>query len=99
MGVGVIRFRCPNCGHPYEVLEAMAGLPLICKRCRGSLRVPWPSQTDPTLLKRNVGAPGPSPPLSDKQADDHIDKPIDEHATKSVKDHADQPITDPTDKG
>jgi hypothetical protein len=40
MGAGVIRFRCPTCARQYEVLEALAGFPLICKGCRSPMTVP-----------------------------------------------------------
>jgi|GEM_PF-3231396 hypothetical protein len=88
MGVGVIRFRCPKCGHLYEVLEAMAGLPLICKRCRESLWVPWPSQLDPPLPKSDGEPHLPAPFPAERQTEN--DKPIDDHA-KPIDDHANHP--------
>jgi hypothetical protein len=51
----VIRFNCPNCGRRYELPNAMAHLPLVCKGCAQPLAVPEPGPEP---------EPEPVPPLA-----------------------------------
>lgn len=56
----MIRFNCPNCDRRYELPEALARLPLLCKGCGQSLAVPERStEPEPPPV---VAAPPPVPP-------------------------------------
>jgi hypothetical protein len=46
-GSAVIRFNCPNCSRAYELPNAMAHLPLVCKGCGQPLAVPEPTPDPP----------------------------------------------------
>ncbi|VTR91143.1 unnamed protein product [Gemmata massiliana] len=49
----MIRFNCPNCGRHYELLPALAFLPLVCKQCGERITPPAPDPEPP---------PPPPPP-------------------------------------
>ncbi len=49
----MIRFNCPNCGRHYELLPALAFLPLVCKQCGERITPPAPEPEPP---------PPPPPP-------------------------------------
>lgn len=52
----MIRFNCPNCDRPYEVPDALARLPLVCKQCGQRVTPPAPSPDAPPP------PPAPKPP-------------------------------------
>ena len=56
----MIRFLCPNCSRRYELPEALARLPLVCKGCGQPLAVPETS-TEPEP-KPEPPKPAPPPP-------------------------------------
>ncbi|QJW97901.1 hypothetical protein [Frigoriglobus tundricola] len=43
----MIRFNCPNCERPYEIPDALARLPLVCKHCGQRITVPEPTPEPP----------------------------------------------------
>ncbi|MDB5310273.1 MAG: hypothetical protein JWO38_4475 [Gemmataceae bacterium] len=45
----MIRFRCPDCGREYVLIDAFAHLPLLCKGCGRQLIVPDP-QPEPVVV-------------------------------------------------
>ncbi len=53
----MIRFNCPNCGRLHEVHEALAKLPLICKKCGQRMTAPPPGTPPPAV-------PLPTPPAA-----------------------------------
>lgn len=55
----MIRFNCPHCGRTYELPDALASLPLVCKQCGQRITPPAPSPDPPP--PRPV-APVPPPP-------------------------------------
>jgi hypothetical protein len=63
----VIRFNCPTCGRPYEVPDALARLPLVCKQCGQRItpaeapkaETPPPA---PVIAKPQVASPQPPKP-------------------------------------
>ncbi|MBN9122457.1 MAG: hypothetical protein J0I06_25490 [Planctomycetes bacterium] len=60
----VIRFNCPNCGRPYELPDALAGLPLVCKQCAQRITPPEPSpEPPPVAVPRSAPASAEKPPL------------------------------------
>ena len=56
----MIRFNCPTCGRPYELPDAMAHLPLVCKQCGQRLTPPAPTP-DPPPPPPIPAAPPPAP--------------------------------------
>ena len=50
----MIRFNCPTCERPYELPDALSGLPLVCKQCGQRVTPPAPT---PDL-------PPPPPPVA-----------------------------------
>jgi len=60
----VIRFNCPNCGRPYELAEALAKLPLVCRQC-GQRFIPAdvPTASPPASSAEPLVLP-PLPPLA-----------------------------------
>ena len=56
----MIRFNCPNCGRHYELPDALANLPLVCKQCAQRLTPPAPSPEPPPPPPKPV-APPPAP--------------------------------------
>ena len=58
----MIRFNCPTCGRPYELPDAMAHLPLVCKQCGQRLTPPAPTPDAPPLKPVAKPAPAPLPP-------------------------------------
>lgn len=50
----MIRFNCPTCERPYELPDALVGLPLVCKQCGQRITPPAPSAEPPP--------PPPAPP-------------------------------------
>jgi hypothetical protein len=61
----VIRFNCPNCSRRYELPDALAHLPLVCKGCGQPLAVPAPTpdpepEPEPEPERKPV-APKPTP--------------------------------------
>jgi hypothetical protein len=61
----VIYFNCPHCGRPYEVPDALARLPLVCKQC-GQRIVPAeaPKAEAPPVAK----PPAPKPVVKPQTA-------------------------------
>ncbi len=51
----MIRFNCPACQRPYELPDALAALPLVCKQCGQRITPPAPTPDPPP-------APPPPPP-------------------------------------
>ena len=45
----MIRFRCPNCDREYVLPDALAHLPLLCKKCGHRLDVPEPQPEPPPV--------------------------------------------------
>lgn len=62
----MIRFNCPNCGRHYELPDALANLPLVCKQCGQRITPPTPSPEPPPPPRAAVPvaplAPPPPPP-------------------------------------
>lgn len=59
--VRVIRFNCPHCGRYYELLPALAGLPLVCKQCGQRFSPPAESTAPaPPPPPKKPAAPPPS---------------------------------------
>src|SRR5215204_1727329 len=58
-GARVIRFNCPNCGRHYELPDALASLPLVCKQCGQRMTPPAPSPEPPPPPKP-VAPPPPA---------------------------------------
>lgn len=56
----MIRFNCPNCSRRYELPDALAHLPLVCKGCGQPLAVPAPTP-DPEPEPEPVPEPKPVP--------------------------------------
>jgi hypothetical protein len=61
-GPAVIRFLCPNCSRRYELPEALARLPLVCKGCGQPLAVPETSTEPEAKPEPPKPAPPPTPP-------------------------------------
>jgi hypothetical protein len=72
----VIRFNCPNCDRPFEVHEALTGLPLICTRCgrRVSVPAPAPAPPHPPPVPKPV-APAAKPVAPAPRAPQPVPKP------------------------
>lgn len=62
----MIRFNCPTCGRRYDLADAMAHLPLLCKGCGHRLAVPDPTPDEPRLPDLDV-APAPAAPPEPRQ--------------------------------
>ncbi len=69
----MIRFNCPTCGRHYELPNALAGLPLVCKQCGQRITPPAPSP-DPPPPPRPV-APVKPPPAAPVAAPKPAPKP------------------------
>ncbi len=73
----MIRFNCPHCGRYYEVPEALAGLPLVCKQCGQRFTPPAESTAaeppSPPPPKKSSIAPPPRPSIP-PQEDVHVAK-------------------------
>jgi DNA-directed RNA polymerase subunit RPC12/RpoP len=81
-GPALIRFKCPNCGRRYEVLQALKDIPLLCKGCGQRVDVPESSQEpdpvqDSLKEKSDPSVPVPHTPVSAVFAADEkaIDSP------------------------
>ena len=70
----MIRFSCPNCGRPYEVPDALAKLPLVCKQC-GRRVVPAELAPAAPPPPAPVVPPVPPPPVPVAPAS-AIEKPV-----------------------
>ncbi|AMV29877.1 hypothetical protein VT84_36120 [Gemmata sp. SH-PL17] len=60
----MIRFNCPNCGRHYELLPALAFLPLVCKQCGERITPPAPEPEPPpppAPVLQQPAAPPPTP--------------------------------------
>ena len=65
----MIRFNCPTCERPYELPDAMAHLPLVCKQCGQRLTPPAPTPDPPPpppkpiplALPKPIAKPAPAP--------------------------------------
>ena len=74
----MIRFNCPTCERPYELPDAMAHLPLVCKQCGQRLTPPAPTPDPPPPPPKPppkpipVAKPAPVPPLPDEPPDDDV---------------------------
>jgi hypothetical protein len=55
----VIRFNCPTCGRDYELPDALARLPLVCKKCGQRITPPDPTP-EPPLPPSRPAAPSPA---------------------------------------
>lgn len=53
----MIRFNCPHCQRPYEMLPALAGLPLVCKHCGQRITPPQESSASPVGQSTTPPAP------------------------------------------
>lgn len=58
----MIRFNCPGCERPYELPDALAGLPLVCKQCGRRLAPPAPAPEPPPPKPVAASPPKPAPP-------------------------------------
>ncbi len=63
----MIRFQCPLCGQPYQVLGAAAGKVRTCGKCGERMRIPEPERgellpDDPAKPEPAFRADGPIPP-------------------------------------
>lgn len=81
----MIRFNCPSCGRPYELPDALAGLPLLCKRCGQRVTPPAPAPDPP---------PPPLPPAKPQAAATPAPKPV----PAPTKLHAPRPPEPPDDE-
>lgn len=55
----MIRFNCPACGRHYELPDALASLPLVCKQCGQRLTPPAPTPDPPPPPPKPVAPPPP----------------------------------------
>lgn len=62
----MIRFNCPNCGRHYELPDALASLPLVCKQCGQRITPPAPSPEPPAPPPKTVAHPPVPPPAAPK---------------------------------
>ena len=68
----MIRFNCPHCDRPYEVPDALARLPLVCKQCGQRITPPAPTPNAPpppaAVQPPKPAAPVAPPPPAPKPA-------------------------------
>jgi hypothetical protein len=62
----VIRFNCPHCERHYELPDALAKLPLVCKQCGQRLTPPEPTPEPPPVAKPQAAAPAKPAPVPTK---------------------------------
>jgi hypothetical protein len=62
----VIRFLCPHCSRRYELPEALARLPLVCKGCGQPLAVPEKSTEPEPQPEAHPEPPKPAPMAAPK---------------------------------
>ncbi len=95
----MIRFNCPNCARPYEVPDALAKLPLVCKQCGQRITpperseappLPLPAPPPPPVVVPRPPAPKPSVPVAKPPAP----KPAAVPPAKPVPSLDDQPSDD-----
>ncbi|MCS6863997.1 MAG: hypothetical protein RMJ56_08200 [Gemmataceae bacterium] len=55
----MVRFDCPQCQRPYELLPALAGLPLVCKHCGQRISAPRGSSPPPVTSCESWSPPPP----------------------------------------
>src|SRR5262249_18298411 len=53
--------NCPSCGRPYELPDALARLPLVCKQCGQRITPPAPTPSAPPPPPPSA-PPGATPP-------------------------------------
>jgi hypothetical protein len=86
----VIRFNCPHCERHYELPDALAKLPLVCKQCGQRITPPEPTPEPPSVAKPQAAVPvKPPAPLTPRpkarQADPTKPSPSPQPAPKQAE--------------